>query len=174
MSLLSNLGKGDMSAALHIGGVAVLGVGSVGAFLYLPPTNTTDLVDFLTTLTFAVGISLLMFGLSSYTSALRQMRQDLLKAMDTLAQASLSPEQREAMARQDAQQMISSITTYIEMEMWGQAFEKANELINKYPKSEEAKKVKPNLEHIKKKATEKPAAGKPAPAAKPAAPAAQK
>lgn len=168
MNMIKDLGKGDMSGILHLGGVAVLGIGFFGASLYLvTDAKNNDMVLFLTTATFAMGLSMIMFGIGTMHGAMRKLGQELDTIKLLAAQA--GGESREQFEARDAQQMLRSVTSYIEMEMWVEAFTKGSELINKYPKSEEAKKLKNNIDHIRKKAQEKPAAPKPATAPKPVA-----
>ncbi len=160
MSDLSKLGKGDMSATLYLTGVAVLGVGSVGAFLYLLEVNHT-MVTMCVTLATTIGLSMLLMGLAQTGAQFRALRQALEDVERAVQMAAMGGEKVEQAMKQDAAQMLSSISTYIEMEMWVEAYKKAEELIAKYPKGEEAKKVKPNLDHIKSKAQQKPAAKSP-------------
>lgn len=160
MNMIKDLGKGDMSGILHLGGVVVLGIGIFGGSLHLVAEKAdSDMVLFLTTATFAIGLSLIMFGIGSVHGAMRKLGFELETIKMLAAQA--GGENREQFEKTDAGQMLRSVTSYIEMEMWVEAFTKGSELINKYPKSEEAKKLKNNIDHIKKKAQEKPTAPKP-------------
>lgn len=165
MSGIKDLGKGDMSGILHLGGFAVLGIGFLGASLHLvTEAANNDLVVFLTTATFAIGISMLMFAMGSVHAAMIRLGAELEVIKQLAAQAG-SGENREQFERRDADQILRSVTSYIEMEMWSEAYLKGAELVAKYPKSDEAKKLRPNLDHLKLKAQQKPAA---APAARPA------
>lgn len=51
-----------------------------------------------------------------------------------------------------AQELMSSVRTLIELENWKLAHQRAFELVEAYPKSDEAAKVKKNLEYLQKKA----------------------
>jgi hypothetical protein len=50
-------------------------------------------------------------------------------------------------------ELMSSVRTLIELENWKLAHQRAFELVEAYPKSEEAVKVKKNLDYLQKKAS---------------------
>jgi hypothetical protein len=50
-------------------------------------------------------------------------------------------------------ELMSSVRTLIELENWKLAHQRAFELVEAYPQSEEASKVKKNLDYLQKKAT---------------------
>src|SRR6185436_2236753 len=50
-------------------------------------------------------------------------------------------------------ELMSSVRTLIELENWKLAHQRAFELVEAYPKSEEAAKVKKNLDYLQKKAS---------------------
>lgn len=175
MTDMSKLGKDDASGPLYSGGVGVLGIGAISSVLLYLIGLGPGPVAMVATLACAIGLGLMILGMNRRIVLLTSQMQGLLQSVSDMGRtvqiAAIGEEKMEQAMKQDAQQMLSSITSYIEMEMWVEAAKKAEELVAKYPKSEEAKKVKPNLEHIKSKATAKPAA-KPAAAAKPQQPAA--
>jgi hypothetical protein len=52
-----------------------------------------------------------------------------------------------------AKELMSSIRTLIELENWKLAHQRASELLARHPQSEEASKVKKNLDYLQRKAT---------------------
>ncbi len=59
-----------------------------------------------------------------------------------------------ASGRSDAESMFESIKTFIDMEMWHLAYQRAKELIRQHPDSPEAARLKKNLDTFRKKAEE--------------------
>lgn len=73
------------------------------------------------------------------------------------APAAASPPASQAVdtrGRAEVESMFESIKTFIDMEMWHLAYQRANELIKKHPESPEAARLKKNLDTFHKKAEE--------------------
>lgn len=54
----------------------------------------------------------------------------------------------------EAGKCFESVKTYVDLEMWPLAYQKAQELLQKFPDSPEAAKVRKNLEYIRQRAEE--------------------
>lgn len=54
----------------------------------------------------------------------------------------------------EAGKCFESVKTYVDLEMWPIAYQKAQELLQKYPDSTEAAKVRKNLEYFRRRAEE--------------------
>lgn len=69
-----------------------------------------------------------------------------------------APPPRQAPAA-EAGKCFESVKTYVDLEMWPLAYQKAQELMQKFPDSPEAAKVRKNLEYIRQRAEEIEAPG---------------
>jgi hypothetical protein len=77
---------------------------------------------------------------------------DTVPASAPAAQA--APQVVDARGHSEAKSMFESIKTFIDMEMWHLAYQRAKELIRKHPESQEAARLKKNLDTFRKKAEE--------------------
>lgn len=71
-----------------------------------------------------------------------------------MAATSLSVREQVELARLEAKQALDAVKTYIDLEMWVLALNKADEIIARFPFSPEADKLRKNIDHIRKKVEE--------------------
>ncbi len=100
-----------------------------------------------------------MYGVSTILRILGEMRGPGPSAVASPAQAASDPHaelmgssKSGGKAFASAQELMSSVRTLIELENWKLAHQRAFELVEAYPQSDEAAKVKKNLEYLQKKA----------------------
>lgn len=103
-----------------------------------------------------LGLSAALYGISTVLTALgerpapRQEESPAPAATDAARADLMSPAEGKKFA--SPQEMMSSIRTLIELENWKLAHQRAFELVEAYPDSEEAAKAKKNLEYLQQKA----------------------
>ena len=75
------------------------------------------------------------------------------------AQAAGTPPPPKPLPTAEAEKCFESVKTYVDLEMWPLAYQKAQELLQKFPDSPEAAKVRKNLEYIRQRSEEIEAPG---------------
>ncbi|MBI5365850.1 MAG: hypothetical protein HZA54_02335, partial [Planctomycetes bacterium] len=190
LMLFGNVRAGTMSTVLQIAGVILALTAFVVPLTFLTLAHADDIdtkVEVLLCVYFAATLTgaLLLVGTSVAMLEIERMRSQVESAPGSFALGEglgaggggvrpVSPREKEELERLEAKQALDAVKTYIDLEMWALALQKGEDLIQKYPKSAEAEKLRKNIDHIRKKAEEsmpKPPKPVAAPAPAPAAPA---
>ncbi|KAF0241479.1 MAG: hypothetical protein FD180_4415 [Planctomycetota bacterium] len=108
-----------------------------------------------------LGNSASLYGISTILRALAQSPSVAAAARPAAASAPDDPRAELMGASADGAgkafaspgELMSSVRTLIELENWKLAHQRAFELVEAYPQSEEAAKVKKNLDYLQKKAS---------------------
>jgi hypothetical protein len=104
-----------------------------------------------------LGISASLYGISTILNSLAVAAQPVpgpsAAAPDPRADLMGGAANAGSKAYASPQELMSSVRTLIELENWKLAHQRAFELVEAYPESEEAAKVKKNLEYLQKKAS---------------------
>ncbi|MBI3270859.1 MAG: hypothetical protein HYZ53_17795 [Planctomycetes bacterium] len=172
-----------MSSVLQIAAYAFVIIGAVvpATFLSLSKAPQIDTQAEVLLCLFGFGClaaALVLFGLGVGMQEVERLRGTVEGSLESMSSfggsapaaspRASTPKEREDLERLEAKQAMDAVKTYIDLEMWVLALQKAEDLTQKFPKSPEAEKVRKNIDQIRKRVEETrvPAGAKaPAPAA---------
>lgn len=156
-----NRGEGAVAFAVMAGTMFLISImGPLFAWAFQPAGHDPLILAGIALV--GIGNSAALYGISTI---LRQLAQAPATAAPAAAPEAASPNpdpraelmgaatEGGARAFASPAELMSSVRTLIELENWKLAHQRAFELVEAYPQSDEAAKVKKNLEYLQKKAT---------------------
>ncbi|MCE9584240.1 MAG: hypothetical protein K8T20_17275 [Planctomycetes bacterium] len=149
-------GEGAVAFAVMAGGMFLVSImGPIFVYAFQPAGQSALLLCGFAVM--GLGVSASLYGISTILRALDgspvAVSQGAPAPVPDPRAELMGGAAKDGKAYASPQELMSSVRTLIELENWKLAHQRAFELVEAYPESDEAVKVKKNLEYLQKKAT---------------------